>query len=227
MCPGPGLSRSRWSSAPPHRPTSSFSVGLRHDYLCVSPASASLTRTLDPSLTGNGHFPAPISPAPPPPPPLPPPPPPPRLLHTGNRSQIISSTLRATRQLLSLLWSPPVARVSLAPSSSLEWTFLCYRYSTGVEGGVRVIPPMAVGLVSPLPTSGNTPLISQSEEPFLSSASGSAAALQSPPSRCHCVSHRPPLHPPATSCGGTGRWRRSLPEPQRPRGRVFISQRLY
>lgn len=32
----------------------------------------------------------------------PPPRPPPRLLHTRNRSQIISSTLRATRQLLSL-----------------------------------------------------------------------------------------------------------------------------
>lgn len=35
-------------------------------------------------------------------PPRPPPPPPPRLLHARNRSQIISSTLRATRQLLSL-----------------------------------------------------------------------------------------------------------------------------
>lgn len=115
-------------------------VRLRHDYLCVSPASTSLTHTLDPSLTGNGHFAVPISLCTSPHPP----PPPPRFLHTGNRSQIISSTLRATRQLLSLLWSPPVAPVSLAPSSSSEWTFLCYRYSSGAKGGVGVIPPTAV-----------------------------------------------------------------------------------
>lgn len=198
-------------------------VRLRHDYLCVSPASTSLTHTLDPSLTGNGHFAVPISLCTSPHPP----PPPPRFLHTGNRSQIISSTLRATRQLLSLLWSPPVAPVSLAPSSSSEWTFLCYRYSSGAKGGVGVIPfdgGVAPRLVSLLPPSCNTRLIGESEEesPFL-------CLVACPQQRYRryldgIFVSDPPRSPPAVEAS---RRRRSLLVLHRPRERVFISQRLY
>lgn len=147
-------------------------------------------------------------------PPHPPPPPPPRLLHTGNRSQIISSTLRATRQLLSPLWSPPVALVSLAPSSPSEWTFLCYRYSSGAKGGAGVMPLTAVSprpLVSLLPTPCNTRLIGQSEEesPF---PSGPTLPWW------HCISDPPPPPPPpprSPPAAEAGRWRRSLLELQR------------
>lgn len=150
-------------------------MGLRHDYLCVSPASASLTHTLDPSLTGNGHFALPIS--------LPPHPHALlllllHLLHTRNRSQIISSTLRATRQLLSLssghlqwpLCRSPPPHLRSGPFSviaTLHAGGAAPPGGGGVEGGVGVITP------TPLTShdsrlysrqSRNTRLIGESEE---------------------------------------------------------------
>lgn len=125
----PLLHPSPTSHLPPPRPAASSFVGLRHDYLCVSPASASLTHTLDPSLTGNGHFALPISlhHLPPSPSSSPSTSPFTHPEQVTDHFQHLESDEAIT---LSLLWSPPVALVPLAPCSSLEWTFLCYRHSS-------------------------------------------------------------------------------------------------
>lgn len=165
-------------------------------------------------------------------PPRPPPPPPPRLLHTRNRSQIISSTLRATRQLLSLssghlqwplcrsppphLWSGPFSVIATLHAGA-----------PGGRGGSHhsdgaVIPRLA----SLLPTvvQHSTYRRIRRRIAFISPRRGSAA----PPSALsgrHCV-----ITPtPPTPVVEARRWWLSLGEQQRPRWpeRVFISERLY
>lgn len=174
-------------------------MGLRHDYLCVSPAPTSLTQTLDPSLTGNGHFALPIS--------LRTPPPPPNTSTSSSspfthREQVtdyfqhLESDEAITLSPLVTSSGPCVARPLLVFEVDLSLLSLLFR---GGGRRVGVIPPTAA---SPRHSCLSTADIVQHSTYRLirrgvASSFGTAAAL-SALSGWHCVSDPSPLRPALT-----------------------------